>query len=97
MKRRTNVERRRSVFIRPSYPSEVLKGGAQGVPFVPQEAADGCNPSKMHTENQSRPGRTWLHEGSRGGRPVSQGGGLSKDAESNEPVLFPAKTKKRVL
>lgn len=49
-------------------------------------------PSKMHTENPSRPGRTWLHEG-RGGRHVSQGGGLSKVVESNEPLwrVFPPK------
>lgn len=54
----------------------------------------------MHTENQSRPGRTWLQEG-RGGRHVSQEGGLCKDAESNEPLwrVFPPKNspKKTVL
>ena len=49
-------------------------------------------PSKMHTENQSRLERTWLHEG-RGERHVSQGGGRGKDAESNDPLcrVFPPK------
>lgn len=92
MKRRTNVERCRSVFILPCYPSEVLKGRERGDPFVPQEPADGCNPFQNAHWKSIKVGWTWLYEG-RGGRHVSQGGGLSKDAESNERLWrgFPPK------
>lgn len=45
--RRVKVDwrtRERPCFICPCYPSEELKGGEVGAPFVPQESADGCNP-----------------------------------------------------
>lgn len=47
------------MFIWPCYPSEVLKGGEWGVPFVPQEPADGCNPFQNAHWKSIKTGWTW--------------------------------------
>lgn len=47
------------MFIWPCYPSEVLKGGERGAPFVPQEPADGCNPFQNAHWKSIKTGWTW--------------------------------------
>lgn len=56
---RQNRERCKSMFIWPCYPSEVLKGGERGAPFVPQEPADGCNPFQNAHWKSIKTGWTW--------------------------------------
>lgn len=56
---RTSAEWCKGMFICPCYPSEVVKGGERGAPFVPQEPADGCNPFQNAHWKSIKTGWTW--------------------------------------
>lgn len=85
------------MFICSCYPSEVLKGGERGAPFVPQEPADGCNPLQNAHWKSIKTGWTWCMS-MEAGDTFSQGGAPAKKHKFGSKKrlwCFPAKKKKK--